>query len=166
MTSPILVAYASKHGSTREVAVAIADSLRSRGFDVELEEAADVRDVSGYSGVVVGGALYTGRWHRDAIGLLRRHRGQLGTVPVAVFGMGPKTDSPGDLDGARRQVEHALAKVPDVRPLAVGVFGGVVDPTKLRFPFSRLPASDARDWDAIRRWADEVGAALAVDRAA
>jgi menaquinone-dependent protoporphyrinogen oxidase len=166
MTRPILVAYATKHGSTREVAAAIADSLRSRGFDVEFEPAADVRDVGRYAGVVVGGALYTGRWHRDAIGLLRRQRGQLGTVPVAAFGMGPKTDSPSDLDGARRQVVHALAKVPDVRPVAVGVFGGVVDPKKLRFPFSRLPASDARDWDAIRRWAGEVGAALTADRAA
>jgi len=46
-------------------------------------------------------------------------------------------------------------------PVSVTIFGGVVDPEQLGFPFSRMPASDARDWGAIRAWADEVAAALA-----
>ena len=57
---------------------------------------------------------------------------------------------------ARKQLDHALEKTPELEPVAVAIFGGVVDPDKLRFPFSHMPASDARDWDAIRAWADEV----------
>ena len=46
--------------------------------------------------------------------------------------------------------------MPRVAPVAVTIFGGVVDPEQLRFPFSRMAPSDARDWDAIAAWADEV----------
>jgi hypothetical protein len=66
--------------------------------------------------------------------------------------MGPRTLSEADVAGSREQRERALAKTPSARPLAVEVFGGVVDPAKLHFPFSHMPASDARDWDAIRAW--------------
>jgi hypothetical protein len=45
-------------------------------------------------------------------------------------------------------------------PVAVAIFDGLVDPVKLDFPFSRMPATDARDWDAIRALADEVAPQL------
>jgi hypothetical protein len=50
----------------------------------------------------------------------------------------------------------ALAEGPDVHPFASAIFGGVIDPKKLHFPFSRMPKGDARDWDAIQKWAEEV----------
>ena len=56
----------------------------------------------------------------------------------------------------RGQLDHALANFPELRLATVAIFGGVVDPGKLRFPFNRMPASDARDWTAIRTWADTV----------
>ena len=56
------------------------------------------------------------------------------------------------------QLERALAKERELHPVAVTIFGGVVDPAKLRFPLNRMQASDARDWDAIRSWADEIAA--------
>jgi menaquinone-dependent protoporphyrinogen oxidase len=58
------------------------------------------------------------------------------------------------------QLDKALQKTPAVEPRAIAVFGGVIDPAKLRFPLNRMPASDARDWDAIEAWADEVGTVL------
>jgi hypothetical protein len=61
---------------------------------------------------------------------------------------------------SRAQLDKALAKVPEVRPRSIAVFGGVIDPAKLRFPLSRMPASDARDWDAIDEWADDVATKL------
>ena len=136
MSGAVLVAYATKKGSTQEVAEAVAEVLRERGLEVELRAAREVEDVSAYAGVVVGGALYTGRWHRDARRLLRRHRAALATLPVAVFAMGPKTAEPNDLARAREQLDRHLNKVPEVEPVAVGIFGGVVDPAKLRFPFN------------------------------
>jgi menaquinone-dependent protoporphyrinogen oxidase len=157
----ILVAYASKHGSTREVAEAVATGLRERGWAVEATPAADVDDVSRYAGAVLGTALYTGRAHPDARRLLKRHHAALAGMPFAVFAMGPRTSADEDIAGARRQIDAALAHRPDVHPVAVAVFGGVIDPSGLHFPFSRMPASDARDWDAIRAFADEVADAFA-----
>ena len=76
---------------------------------------------------------------------------------MAVFALGPKTAEPKDLAESRAQLEKALQKAPEVVPSLVAVFGGVIDPTTLRFPLSRMPASDARDWEAIDAWADEIG---------
>jgi menaquinone-dependent protoporphyrinogen oxidase len=156
----ILVTYATKHGSTREVAETIAAGLRERGLRAEVRAAADANDIAGFEGVVVGGALYMGRWHADARRFLRRHRKALADLPLAVFAMGPLTTTEKDVAASRRQLDHALARVSEVEPVSIGIFGGVVDPAKLRFPFSSMAASDARDWDAITRWADEVADAF------
>ena len=74
-----LVAYGSKHGSTKEVATAIAADLRAAGHDVDLLSAgaAAVAGPDGYDSVVVGGSLYMGRWHADACRFVRRHHDAL-----------------------------------------------------------------------------------------
>jgi menaquinone-dependent protoporphyrinogen oxidase len=156
----VLVAYATKRGSTREVAEAVAATLTDQGLDVDVEAASSVASIASYDAVVLGGALYTGRWHRDARAFLERHRVALATREVAVFGMGPQTLDEQDVAGSRAQLDRALARMPEVVPVAVAIFGGVVDPDRLRFPFNRMPASDARDWDAIEAWAKEVAAAF------
>jgi len=156
MSHPVLVAYASKHGSTAEVAEVIAASLCEHGLEVDVRRAADVEETERYGGVVLGGALYTGRLHRDARRFLHRHRAALAELPVAVFAMGPKKLEDKDVAGSRAQLDHALDKVPEVEPFTVAVFGGVVDPHELGFPFTRMPPSDTRDWDAIHAWADEI----------
>jgi len=156
MTRRILVAYATKKGSTREVAEAIAARLEEDGIRTLVQPARDRVDLRTFDGVVLGGALYTGRWHRDARRFLRRHRRILRTLPVAVFGMGPSTADEHAMGGSLAQLERALARTRDITPVAVTVFGGVIDPARLRFPFNRMPPSDARDWDAIGAWADEV----------
>jgi menaquinone-dependent protoporphyrinogen oxidase len=161
MSAHVLVTYASKHGSTREVAESIAETFRREGLCVDVHEAAVVEDVASYDCVLLGGALYMGRLHPDARRFLRRHRAVLAARPLAVFAMGPQTLSEHDVAGARRQLDRALAAVPEVHPLAIAVFGGVVDPGQLRFPFNRMPASDARDWNAIETWAEEVATAFA-----
>ena len=163
VTLSLLVAYASKHGSTQEVAEAIARRLGESGLEVELRCAVDVADLTPYGGVVLGGALYFGRWHQDAARFLAKHRLELAERPPRVFTLGAKTADAQGLAESRAQLDKALAKVPEVEPRSVAVFGGVVDPAKLRFPLSRLPASDARDWDAIDERADQVPAALEPD---
>ena len=74
--------------------------------------------------------------------------------------MGPRTLAESDVEDSRKQLDNALAMVPELEPVSVAVFGVVVDPAKLRFPFNRMPASDARDWDAIHAWAHDVAAEL------
>lgn len=166
MPATILVAYATKHGSTREVACAVAETLHEHGLAVDTLPAARVDDLSPYTGVVLGGAIYMGRWHPDAVAFLKRHRRTLATTPVWIFGMGPRTLAEDDLRAARKQVMKALAKVPEIHPVAVAVFGGVIEPRTLRFPLNRIPAGDARDWPSIRAWATDVAEAFAFGKAA
>jgi menaquinone-dependent protoporphyrinogen oxidase len=156
MTSSVLVAYATKRGSTQEVAEAIGESLAERGIEVDVRPAGEVRALAGYTGVVLGGALYMGRWHDDARAFLKPHRQALTALPTAIFAMGPRTLEPSEVAESRSQLDHALTKVPELEPVTTAIFGGVVDPAKLPFPLSHMPGSDARDWQAIEAWAGEV----------
>ena len=115
---------------------------------------------------MIGGAIYIGRWHPAAAEFLERHRKRLSKLPVAVFGIGPRTMEESAERETRAQLDKALEKVPEVRPAAVAIFGGVVDPKTLRFPFNRMPASDARDWASIRAWAGSVAEAFDYGKAA
>jgi menaquinone-dependent protoporphyrinogen oxidase len=152
----VLVAYGTKHGSTQEVAKGIAATLGAEGCEVTLRAANQVEDIDAYDAVVVGGSLYTGRWHPDARRFVSRHQSELARRPLAVFAMGPRTMADDDAAASRKQLDHALADFPELEPVAREIFGGVVDPRKLHFPLNHLPASDARDWSAIRAWATEV----------
>jgi menaquinone-dependent protoporphyrinogen oxidase len=159
-----LVAYASKHGSTEEVARLIGDLLRDAGHHVDIRDAAGVTDVEPYDAVILGGSLYMGRWHADARSFLRRHRAAVEERPLAVFALGPRTLEDDQVAGSRKQLDHALSQL-GVVPQLVTIFGGAVAPEKLRFPFNRMPETDARDWQEIRRWAGEVALRLAEDPA-
>ena len=154
MSERVLIAYGSRHGSTAETADAVAGMLRERGLEVDVSEAARVATLDGCDAVVVAGSLYTGRWHRDSREFIRRFADELAAMPVAIFAMGPKTSEADDLASARKQLELALRKLPDVGADPVAIFGGVIDPAKLHFPFSRRPATDAREWGAIQDFAD------------
>jgi menaquinone-dependent protoporphyrinogen oxidase len=156
----VLVAYASKHGTTREVAEFVARRLETHGLAVDVEEAARVGSITRYDAVVVGGGLYMGRWHKDARRLLERHRRDLAGVRLAVFGMGPDELEESKVVESRRQLDRALAETPELEPVAVTVFGGALKPETWRFPFTRLPAFDARDWDEIEEWAEEIAASI------
>lgn len=156
---PILVAYATKHGSTEQVAAAVSTRIRSDGLDVELRRAGTVGNVMPYRGVVLGAPLYTGRWQREAVRFLKRHRSALAELPVAVFALGPRTLDPVEVAASRSQLLESLAAVPSIRPYPLAVFGGVVDPAKLPFPFSRMQPCDARDWDEIDAFACECARA-------
>ena len=153
----VLVAFATRHGSTREVAESIACTLKAFAADVEFGEAREVRSQPGHGPgqarrwtlVVLGAPLYSGRWHRDAHRFLRRHRKELADVPVAVFGMGPRNDDVLAWERSRTQLDRALAKHSWLTPTAVMVFGGVDPPDK-------RPRRDLRDWTKIDAWAASI----------
>ena len=79
-----LVVYATKHGSTREIADAVAAELRAAFSDVDLREADSAPPPAGFDAVVVGGPMIMG-WHRDAERYVKKHRDQLASVPFALF---------------------------------------------------------------------------------
>jgi menaquinone-dependent protoporphyrinogen oxidase len=162
----ILVAYATRNGSTQEVAEAIIGTLRACGADARLQAARDVRSLAPRLELIVLGApIYSGRWHRDAHRFLRRYRNELGTVPVAVFGMGPRRPDPQAWQSSRAQLDRALAKHHWLRPLTVTVFGGTDPPKRDR------ERRDLRDWTQIEAWASSLAnpagwPALTADRSA
>ena len=164
MSSVVLVGYATRYGSTQQVAEAVAAMLREGGLEVDIQPMRKVRTLAGYSAVVLGAPLFMFRWHKDALRFLSRHRQALKERPVAVFALGP-THDPYDEEewqDSCAQLDKELAKFPWFTPVALEMFGGKYDPTKLRFPINLLagkePASDLRDWTAIRAWASDLAA--------
>jgi menaquinone-dependent protoporphyrinogen oxidase len=167
MTSSVLVGYATGYGSTQEVAEAIGATLREGGLEVDIRPVREVGNLEGYSAVVLGAPLVMHRVHKDAERFLSRHRQALTERPVAVFALGPVHDPHDEKEwqDSRAQLDKELAKYPWLTPAAVELFGGKFDPAKLAFPLNRLagkePASDARDWTAIRAWAADLKPLLA-----
>ena len=80
----LLLVYATRHGSTREVADAVAGELKARFAEVDVREARSAPPPAGYDAVVVGGPMIMG-WHKDAEKYLKRHGSQLAEVPFALF---------------------------------------------------------------------------------
>ena len=148
-----LVAYASKYGSAEEVARYVAAVLRDGGTDCEVVAAGDVENVDDYDLIVLGTGLYMGRMHRDARRFLRSHHDALEHARFAVFAMGPLSNDPAEKEKVRPHLERGFARHRGIAPVTTAIFGGVIDPEKLSFPFSHMPAGDYRDWDEIRAFA-------------
>ena len=166
MTEKLLVAYATRYGSTQEVAQAVAETLHEGGMEVDLQPLHEVRTLAGYRAVVMGAPLFMFHWHKEALSFLSRHRAALLERPVAVFVLGPVHD-PHDAQewqDSRTQLDKELVKFPWFKPVALEMFGGRYEPSKLRFPLKMFagaePASDIRDWAAIRSWAEGLKAAI------
>lgn len=156
----VLIAYATKHGSTREVAESIEAHLADLGVEAHTLPARRVQTIDEYGAIVLGAPLYMGRWHRDARAFLARFRTEFASKPLAVFALGPVEDEEKQWEGARKQLDRALTHAPGVEPVTVGLFGGAIVPETLHFPFSHMAAGDLRDWDAIREWTERLPAAL------
>lgn len=160
-TGTLLVAYASRFGSTQEVAESITAALRQAGLEVELQPMGEVKSVDNYAAVVLGAAIYNTRWHPEAHRFLSQHQETLRQRSVAIFALGPLSTGEAAMQRSRRQLDRELEKYPWLKPVAVEMFVGKLDPTKLGF-FERLgaTASDNRNWDAIRAWANALAAQL------
>ncbi len=168
MGCSVLVTYATRYGSTEEVARAIADALMEEGYEVDLRPLKTAKDLSPYAAVVMGAPLQMFRWHKDAHAFLKRHRKALATLPTAVFALGPPEDTESDGEEVRAQLEKELAKAPWFNPVTRRVFGGRFDPSLLGGAWrllpgrEKLPAGDLRDWDDIAAWACSLPETLGI----
>lgn len=165
-SAPVLVGYATRYGSTKEVAEAVVATLRECGLTVDARPLRELRSLEGCGAVVVGAPLFMFHWHKDALNFLARHRQALTQRPVAVFALGPTHEPHDDEEWrtSRSHLDRELANFPWLAPIAITMFGGKFDPTQLRFPLNRLagtaPATDIRDWTAIRTWARDLATKL------
>ncbi len=160
-TKSILLAYATRFGSTQEVAETIAATLREARLEIDMQPMREVRTLDNYDAVVLGAAIYNTRWHPDAHHFLSQHQETLRQRPVAIFALGPLSTGDAAKLRSRRQLDKELEKYPWLKPVAVEMFVGKLNPAKLGF-FERLgtTASDHRNWDAIRAWANALPAQL------
>jgi menaquinone-dependent protoporphyrinogen oxidase len=161
----VLVAYASKRGSTTEIAETVAATLRREGLGVCLEPAGDVQSLERFDAVVLGSAVYMKRWPGDARHFLKKHRKALRQKPFWVFSSGPVGD-PAQDDQAWIEPPKLAQKVDDLGGRGHVVFGGCV-PAEPRGMVERamvdgIPKEyrDRRNWDEIRAWAKQVASDL------
>ncbi|GIK76714.1 MAG: flavodoxin [Acidobacteria bacterium] len=160
----VLVAYASKHGSTAEIAAAVAAEIREHGLGADCVAAGEVADVERYDAVVLGSAVYLKRWQGDARHFLRVHAKALAGRPFWVFSSGP-TGDPAEDDVAWQEPKRTIARAEKLGARDHVVFGGRVSPEGGRMQRTMaegMPEEyrDRRDWDQIRAWAAGVAAEL------
>jgi menaquinone-dependent protoporphyrinogen oxidase len=170
MSADVLVTYASRAGSTAEIADAIHQVLVDNGLTVHLRPMHAVDDITPYQAVVAGSAIRMDKWLPEAMQFVERHQSELQQKPFAAFVVCLALATRDERRRERR--ERALATASGylkpvralVSPVSEGLFAGVLDLSRLplvyRVPFSMLTLTgifkegDYRDWEAIRHWAD------------
>lgn len=162
----VLIGYASKHGSTAEIAEIIADKMRESGLNVDCRPLSEIDSLSGYDAVVLGSALYVNRWRHEARRFLHRHAEVLSKRPLWVFSSGPVGESSRALEPASLEPKRVAAEVERLGAREHVVFGGRV-PTEPHGPLEHAPVRgtpeqyrDRRYWAEIREWAARIAGAL------
>ncbi len=164
MPNKFLVAYATKHGSTAEIADAVGAALREEGHLAEVMQAVDVTNTAQFDAVVIGTPIYAGKILKDAVRFVEKHQMALHTKPVFVFLVGQSLKDPDS--GAFAKANAALKPVNEmIHVRETGYFGGKLDRANLPvigfFVMRGAKVQDYRDWAQIRTWAK--GLAMKID---
>jgi menaquinone-dependent protoporphyrinogen oxidase len=162
----VLVAYASKRGSTAEIARAIAEELQQAGLDVDCRAAGEIGGLDSYDAVVLGSAVYMKRWQGDAKHFLRKHADELSQRPFWVFSSGPVGDPGKSPDASWQEPPRIIDRARQLGVRDHVVFGGSA-PAEPRGPIERAMVNntpeqyrDMRDWAEIRAWAQRIALEL------
>lgn len=165
----VLVTAASRHQATQEIAQAIATGLAARGVAAEARPVEDVQSIDGYDAVVVGSAIYMGRWLKPAHRFVEMNASHLAAKPVWLFSSGPLGPPehlvPGD-ESADTSEMTGLTHAREHR-----VFAGRLEKKRLGLAERaavaavHAPEGDSRDWSEIDAFAGEIAAALATEHA-
>jgi menaquinone-dependent protoporphyrinogen oxidase len=158
----VLISAASKYGATSEIAQAIADALAAKGLEVTVVPPAQAGAIEQFDAVVLGSAVYMGRWMKPARELAQRQAAALAARPVWLFSSGPVGEPPKPADNPV-DVSMILqsAKARDHQ-----IFTGKLVKKHLSFPHraiaaaTRVQEGDFRNWDDIRAWATSIADTL------
>jgi menaquinone-dependent protoporphyrinogen oxidase len=159
----VLVVTASKHGSTREIASAIARGLRNSHLEADLKDASKHPSTEGYDAVVFGSAIYAGNWLPEAREFAEQHRETLSRLPVWLFSSGPLGE---ENPKPEQNLEHLAAPLGAVEVRDHKIFSGRLDTAELSLGERLItkmvgaPSGDFRDWEEIQKWAKEIAMAL------
>ncbi len=159
----VLVAYASKHGSTEGIAERIAEQLRQLGKEAEARPAEEVSDPGSYEAFVIGSAIYYGSWLKEATEWVHHHQAVLAGHPVWLFSSGPLGT---EVKDAEQQPKEMTEFQQAIRPREQRIFFGALDHSHLSFAERvmvkavRAPEGDFRDWHVIEAWAASIARKL------
>lgn len=159
----ILIAVASKHGSTREIAEAIAEELRAAGHGVDVADAAAAPTPQGYDALIAGSAIYMGKWMGEAQAFVDQHAPTLAGMPVWLFSSGPLGEEYPEGMGRPQNLDELISQTGG---RGHEVFVGRLDKSELGMGEKliaravKAPEGDFRDWDAIRGWARQIAHGL------
>lgn len=167
MSIQVLVAYASRHGATAEIAAKIGEVLSEAGFSVTVLPASQVQDLTPYQAVVLGSAVYMGQWLKEAADLLRDHQEELSKRMVWLFSSGPTGPAPvSQLLKTWRFPKSLWPIAEQIQPRDIVVFHGALDLSRLSLPERmvvqgiKAHLGDYRDWDLIAVWAETIADVL------
>ncbi|MDO9084742.1 MAG: flavodoxin domain-containing protein [Anaerolineaceae bacterium] len=171
MSESVLITYATRYGSTKEVAEKIAQILIHDEFEVEVLPCKKVDTIEQYQFIVIGAPYYIGGMLKDAKNFLLRNQDMLSKKPVAFFALGPIGETEKELTETQNQLDKELKQFPWFKPISTVMFGGKYNPKKLRLldkfltlppasPLHNLAANDARNWEDIKNWAEKITASL------
>jgi menaquinone-dependent protoporphyrinogen oxidase len=163
MEKRVLVAYASKYGSTGGVADAIGKELCSKDMATDVVLIKNANNISSYQGVIIGSAIYMGKWMSEAVDFVKKNKDILHKVPVAYFLVCMTLSQPTEKNRAEvlSYMDPILKAVPEIRPVGIGTFAGALDYNNLSWINKKIlkskgtPEGDFRNWEDIRTWARE-----------
>lgn len=165
MAKRLLIAYASRAGSTAGVADAVARTLAQRGLRVDVRPMREVERVEPYAAVVAGSAIQGG-WLPEAMQFLHDHQGELARRPFAAFLACITLAMRGGESYRAALGKHMEPVRALLRPVSEGCFAGaldlsalpLVDSWKMRVPVALglFPEGDHRDWEKIHAWAEDL----------
>jgi menaquinone-dependent protoporphyrinogen oxidase len=163
----VLVAYASKYGATAEIAKKLGKILSGAGLKVDVLPVDSVAGLEPYQAVVLGSAVYAGRWRKEAASFLTSKAPALGRLPLWLFSSGPTGDGdPSQLVKGWRFPKALESLADSLQPRDIALFHGVLDLGKLNVAEKliikgvKAPLGDYRDWEAVDRWATGIVEAL------
>jgi menaquinone-dependent protoporphyrinogen oxidase len=167
MDKKIFVTYASKYGATAEIAEKIAADLGKAGLDTQVSPVSRAMNPGSYSAVIVGSAVYIGKWRKEAVEFVQANEQVLAGIPVWLFSSGPTGEgNPVELLQGWKLPTELLPLVERIRPRGIAVFHGHINQSRINFIEKQLlkaikkPTGDYRDWDAITAWARTIAQAL------
>jgi menaquinone-dependent protoporphyrinogen oxidase len=164
----ILIAYSSKYGSTGGVAEAIGKEICRKGAKGDMVLIKNIKNLSSYQGVVVGSAIFQGKWMHEAVNFVKTNADILHQVPVAYFMVCMTMRQPTE-ENRRKALsflDPVLQTIPQVKPVDIAPFAGAMHYSNLSWLNKTIiqskggPEGDFRDWEAIRVWAGGLGSSL------
>jgi menaquinone-dependent protoporphyrinogen oxidase len=163
----VLVAAASKHGATEEIAARIGADLLERGVTVEVKQLREVDDIGRYDAYVVGSGIYLGTWLKEARRFVDIHAAELAKRPTWLFASGSIVGDPppaDDPDAVRPGLAEKLVAKTGAHEHKL--FGGKVDMRKLGLlekaavHGAHATEGDYRNWREIDEWAAGIARQL------